>query len=159
LNELKEQVRRYLNLCKEYIKMVTMKEPEIKNWKGDLIDGYNALWDTILSYLDDLREYIEARKKVISEFEAHLFWMKQLLETNNVGDASFYLKQAMEDLVDMKSAAIIEKEVAERIEEQTQFILKLMEGVKATKRRVELFEKYYPQLEKMLEKMICMLKG
>ena len=159
MNELKEQVKRYLNLCKEYIKMVTMKEPEIKNWKGDLIDGYNALWDTILSYLDDLREYIEARKKVISEFEAHLFWMKQLLETNNVGDAFFYLKQAMEDLVDMKSAATIEKEVAERIEEQTQFILKLMEGVKATKRRVELFEKYYPQLEKMLEKMICMLKG
>lgn len=159
LSDVKKEVKEYLKLCKDYIKSVIGGEPEVEDWCGDLVDGYNVLWDTILTYLDDLRDYIQTRKKVISEFEAHLFWVKQVLEADNVEDAAFYLKHAIEDLIDMKSLTLIERELASRVEEQFSAILKVMEGVKAAKRRTELFEKTYPQLEKLLENMIKKLKG
>ncbi|MEM1512503.1 MAG: hypothetical protein QXW47_09265 [Candidatus Jordarchaeales archaeon] len=159
LSDVKREVKEYLKLCKDYIKSVIGGEPEVEDWCGDLVDGYNALWDTILTYLDDLRDYIQARKKVISEFEAHLFWVRQVLEADSVEDAAFYLKHAIEDLIDMKSSALLERDLANRVEEQFSAVLKVMEGVKAAKRRTELFEKTYPQLEKLLENMIKKLKG
>lgn len=158
LEDVKKEVKEYLKLCKDYIKSVICGEPEVEGWYGDLVDGYNVLWDLILTYLDDLRDYIQARKKVISEFEAHMFWVRQVLEANSAEDAAFYLKHAIEDLIDMKSSALIEKDLASKVEEQFSAVLKVMEGVKAARRRAELFEKTYPKLEKSIEAMIKKLK-
>ncbi len=158
LSDVKREVKDYLKLCKDYIKVVIGGEPEVKDLHGDLVDGYNVLWDIILAYLDDLKDYIQARKRVISEFEAHLFWVRQVLEADSAEDAVFYLKHAIEDLIDMKSSAIIERDLASRVEEQFSAVLKVMEGVKAARRRAELFEETYPKLEKSLENMIKKLK-
>ncbi|MEM4675856.1 MAG: hypothetical protein QXM12_06150, partial [Nitrososphaerota archaeon] len=147
----------YLKVCKEYINRVISSEPEV-NWGENIVDAYNVLWDTILTCLDDLREYIQARKKVVSEFEAHMFWVKQALEADNVEDAAFYLKHALEDLIDMKSSVLVEKELADRLEEEFNTMLKVMEGVKAARKRAELFEETYPRLEKLVEEMIRKLK-
>lgn len=157
LNDVKREIKEYLKICKEYINRVVSSEPEV-NWGESIVDEYNVLWDTILTCLDDLKEYIQTRKKVVSAFEAHMFWVKQALEADNVEDAAFYLKHALEDLLDMKGSVLVERELAGRIEEEFNAILKVMEGVKAAKKRAEIFEETYPKLEKLIEDIIRKLK-
>ncbi len=159
LDDLKREIKKYINLCKNYIERVISAEPEIEGWGGDLVEGYSTLWDILLAYLDDLRDYIQARRRVISEFEAHMFWVKQVLEAENIDDVAFYLKHAIEDLIDMKSSVIVERDAASRVEEQFSVVVKVMEGVRAARRRAEIFEETYPKLESFLEAMLKKLKG
>lgn len=156
-DELRKQVNDYLELCQKLT-------GEMRKKYGAEIDSPQFLWEhsekqlelaeDIKNYLQRITEYLELRKRTINEFFSQLFWINQSLNASDYEEISFYLRTALEGLIDIETLLTRAAELLINFEKNAQTIKNFLSFIEETKKEVENYQKIYPELINKLEEII-----
>lgn len=156
-DESKKQVQDYLELCQKLTAEMRKKyDAEIDS--AEFIRGHSEkqleLAEEVKIYIDRITEYLELRKRAINEFLSQLFWINQSLNSTNSEEIYFYLRNALEGLIDAETLLIRQNELLINFEKNAQTIKEFLDLVEETKKEIENYQKVYPELINKLEKII-----
>lgn len=157
----KKQVQEYLELCQ-------MLTDEIrKRFNGEIesaeairehAEKYLEMAEDTQMYFQRIIEYLELRKRAINEFFSHLFWVKQAITATNAEETFFYLRNALEGLIDMETLIRRENELAINFDKKIKAIREFINFVEETEQELEDYKKVYPELLQKLEEIIKTIK-
>ncbi|WXG41418.1 MAG: hypothetical protein WED07_11745 [Candidatus Freyarchaeum deiterrae] len=156
-DESRKQVQEYLELCQKHIDEMRKKFGiEIDSAESIIehSDKQLELADDINTYLQGIIEYLELRKRTMNEFLSQLFWIKQALNSTKSEEISFYLRNSLEGLIDMETLLDRENELLINFEKRVQTIRNFLDFVEGTKKEIENYKKFYPELINKLDEII-----
>ncbi len=159
--EQKKQVQEYLELCQRLTDEIRKRfNGEIESAEAirEHAEKYLEMAEDIQIHLQRIIEYLELRKRAINEFFSHLFWVKQAITATNVEETFFYLRNALEGLIDMETLVKRENELAINFDKKIQAIRGFIDLVEETGRELEDYQKFYPELLQKLEEIIKTIK-
>ncbi|MHA1580572.1 MAG: hypothetical protein ACTSUQ_13230 [Candidatus Freyarchaeota archaeon] len=156
-SKYREQIQEYVDLCQSLIREMREKhEVEIDSaeFMRDHSEKYMELAEDSQIYLQRIAEYLELRQRAVNEFISQLFWVKQALSAKDPEETSFYLRNALEGLIDMETLLRRETELLVNFEERVQAIRNFIDLVDKTKKEIESYQKFYPKLILKLEEIV-----
>ncbi len=158
--ESKNRIQDYLELCQKLMEELREKHgfeidsPEFREHSEKQLE----LAEDVRIYLQRITDYLELRTRAINDFLSHLFWLKQALGSPNPDETSFYLRNALEGLIDMETLLNRETELLINFEKNVQTINSFLEYVKETKKELYNYQKLFPELISQLEEIINNIK-
>jgi hypothetical protein len=156
-DELRKQVQDYLESCQKLTGEMRKKygaEIDSAEFIKKHSEKQLELAEDIKIYLERITEYLELRKRAVNEFLSQLFWINQSLNSTNSEEISFYLRNALEGLIDMETLLTRENELLINFEKNAQTIKVFLDFVEETKKEIENYQKVYPELINKLEEII-----
>ncbi|MEM3585823.1 MAG: hypothetical protein QXO71_00755 [Candidatus Jordarchaeaceae archaeon] len=156
-DELRKQVHDYLEMCQKLTGEIRKKygvEIDSAEFILEHSEKQLELAEDIKIYLERITEYLELRKRTFNEFISQLFWINQSLKASNYEEIAFYLRTALEGLIDAETLLAREKELLMNYEKNAQIIKSFLDKVEETKKEIEEYKKLYPELINKLEQII-----
>lgn len=157
----KKRVQEYLEICQKLTEELRKKygfEIDSPDFLREHSEKQLELAEDIRIYLQRITDYLELRKRAFNDFISHLFWLKQALSSENLEEISFYLRNALEGLVDMETILKRETDLLINFEKNVQTIRDFLNYVVETKNELESYQKLYPDLILKLEELIENIK-
>ncbi|MFB0563344.1 MAG: hypothetical protein ACETWM_19260 [Candidatus Lokiarchaeia archaeon] len=159
--ESKKRIQEYLEMCQRLTEELREKygfEMDSPEFIREHSEKQLELAEDIRIYIQRITDYLELRKLAFNDFLSHLFWLKQASISENLEDVSFYLRNALEGLVDMENLLKRETESLINFEKNVRTIKDFLDYVKETKKELENYQKLYPELILKLEEIIENIK-
>jgi hypothetical protein len=160
-DESRKQVQEYLELCQKLTEEMRKKfgvEIDSAEFIREHSDKPLEQAEDTSTYLQRITEYLEIRKRAMNEFLSQLFWIKQALSSTKSEEASFYLRTALEGLIDMETLLNRETELLINFEKNVQTIRSFLKFVEETKKEIQNYKKAYPELINKLDEIIKNIK-
>jgi len=156
-DELRKQVQEYLELCQK-LTVEMRKKYDVEIYSAEFIREHSEkqleLAEDIKIYLQRIIEYLGLRKRAVNEFLSQLFWINQSLNSTNSEEISFYLRNALEGLIDMETLLTRESELLINFEKNVRTIKNFLDFVDETKKEIENYKNFYPELINKLDEII-----
>lgn len=157
----KKRVQEYLEICQKLTEELRKKygfEIDSPDFLREHSEKQLELAEDIRIYIQRITDYLELRKRAFNDFLSHLFWLKQALSSENLEEISFYLRNALEGLVDMETILKRETDLLINFEKNVRNIRDFLNYVGETKNELESYQKLYPDLILKLEELIENIK-
>ncbi|MBS7250346.1 MAG: hypothetical protein KIH08_07120 [Candidatus Freyarchaeota archaeon] len=157
----KKQVQEYLELCQRLTDKIRKRfDGEIESAEAirEHAEKYLEMAEDTQMHIQRIIEYLELRKRAINEFFSHLFWVKQAITATNAEETFFYLRNALEGLIDMETLVRRENELTINFDKKIQDIREFIDFVEETQRELEDYQKFHPELLQKLEEIMKTIK-